>query len=599
MVDNLVVPPTIEAIIHRFDASETYFSEFDVSRDVNAARGALQEPTDAENLGAWSEVLAFALTAGRDHEDPWSTYFGPIGSQHYPDGTIVYSPDIAGTPAEAVAHWSARSRALSNPFLKSRYADLAWDMSQVIAQTKRDPEDARVAIDNYLLAIPSRVESYEKFATAIRALDLACLIADQTRIARARAALLTLHREVAKAGTGEWWYTVDRLIEDKKAGVTDAERAELVAGLEILLATFSDTASADKFDPHSAQEAASRLIKYYKRAQRPEDVKRLHATVAKAFEHAASLGTAMLASAFLQTAMDEYRDAGMADESRRVRILMQTKIGEAGSEMVSMQTEIKITFDEMEKFLNQVVTDDVGTSFVRIAREFQLRRKPLEEAVQKTLKDAPLMARITQAVMAEDRVTAKIGSVEDDPFGRLIHEAKLRFSFFGVWLNEALERLMEKHEVQPEHIVSWANRHGSFSDMALLLEGVRAWFKGDFAKATHILIPQIEVAMRSIANQIGVPVTKALPKIPDASVAIGMGDILYTGKVTDVLGPDLTLHLQALFADPRGLNLRNEMAHGLLGASAFDGHVVRLLIHTLLMIGVWKELAQKGRVPSP
>src|SRR5882757_3436348 len=57
MADNLIVPPTIEAVIQRFDASETHFSEFDVSRDVNAARGVLQEPNAAENLGAWSEVL--------------------------------------------------------------------------------------------------------------------------------------------------------------------------------------------------------------------------------------------------------------------------------------------------------------------------------------------------------------------------------------------------------------------------------------------------------------------------------------------------------------------------------------------------------------
>jgi lysyl-tRNA synthetase class 1 len=47
------------------------------------------------------------------------------------------------------------------------------------------------------------------------------------------------------------------------------------------------------------------------------------------------------------------------------------------------------------------------------------------------------------------------------------------------------------------------------------------------------------------------------------------------------------------FADPRGLNLRNEMAHGLLRASAFDGHIARLLIHTLLILGLWKELAGK------
>jgi len=114
----------------------------------------------------------------------------------------------------------------------------------------------------------------------------------------------------------------------------------------------------------------SYLIKYYKRTQQPNDVKRLHTTVARAFEHAASLGNAMLASAFLQTSMDAYREAGMQDDSRRIRVLMQEKIGQAGAEMVPMQAEIKISFDDMEKFLDQVVTDDIGTSFVRIAREF-------------------------------------------------------------------------------------------------------------------------------------------------------------------------------------------------------------------------------------
>ena len=117
--------------------------------------------------------------------------------------------------------------------------------------------------------------------------------------------------------------------------------------------------------------------------------------------------------------------------------------------------------------------------------------------------------------------------------------------------------------------------------------------KSPFRK-THLLIPQIEVAMRSIADQAGLAVTKAHPKVTGTSVAIGIGDILYASAVTDVLGPDITLHLQALFADPRGLDLRNEMAHGLLGASAFDGHVARLLIHCLLMLGIWKELARKS-----
>jgi lysyl-tRNA synthetase class 1 len=593
MDDKLIVPLTIEDVIQRFDNSEKTFTEFDVSAELAAARNALDEPSEAENAGAWSECLAFALTKGPHHENPWNTFFGPLSSARSNDGQVVYYPDIGGTPPEAVSHWKYRARSISNPLLKSRYADLAWDMSQVIGKKKRDPEDARLAIDAYLASLPLHQESYERFHATVRALDLASLIADNFRTDAARGALMKLHRDAVSSGKGQWWFAVDRLLEDRKAGVTEPERAELVDSLETLMLRFTDQSNPE-LDPHSAQDAAERLTKYYSRTQKPADVKRLQAMVGKTFEHAASLASAMLGSAFLQTAMDRYRDAGMPDDSRRVRILMQKKIEQANAEMVPIGTELKITFDDMEKFLSLIVTDDIGESLLRIAREFQLKRKSLEAAVQKTLKQSPLMAHIPHKIMAGDYVAATIGSVQDDPFGRLFHEAKLRFAFFGPWLHEAFDRLREKHDLDPEHIAGWANRHSLFEDAGLLREGVRAWFQGDFAKATHILVPQVEVALRSIAHQAGVPVTKAHPKVPETSVAIGMGDILYTNRVTDVLGANTSLHFQALFADPRGLNLRNEMAHGLLGASAFDGHTARLLIHTLLILGLWKELAGKG-----
>ena len=67
----------------------------------------------------------------------------------------------------------------------------------------------------------------------------------------------------------------------------------------------------------------------YARTGKPDDWKRVHQTVANSFEHAAGLGGAMVGAAFLQTALDNYREAGLTEEGRRVRILMQEKIGEA------------------------------------------------------------------------------------------------------------------------------------------------------------------------------------------------------------------------------------------------------------------------------
>jgi lysyl-tRNA synthetase class 1 len=596
MADEIIVPAAIEQIIQRYEAATAPFNELEVQQEIGKARQELGQRKGAENLGAWAEVLAFALVGARTHESPWNTFFAPIGTRMGKDGSIQYSPDIAGTPPTVLGHWAERARCLKHPVLKARYADLVWDMAAVIGGVRRDPEMARLAIDSYLdsLSTDRREELHDRLEAALRAFDLARQINDGERATRARDALMARHREAMSANVGNIWMAFDRLIEDRRSGLTDEQRDELVADLEKHVARCADM-SAQTIDPHACRDSASRLIKHYTRLYRSEDVKRLHAVTAKAFEHFAGMSSPMLAAAVLQTAVDEYRDAGLPEDSRRMRILMQQKIGESRAEMAPISHEVKIKKDDIERFLESVVLDDLGQTFVRLAVEFLLKRKELEDQVQKTLEEAPLMAHITQTIMADDHVAGIIGSVQDDPFGRLFQQAKFSFSFSGLWLHHAIERLFEKHDVQPEHFAGWANRNGLYEDMGLLLDGVRAYFTGDYVKAVHLLVPQVEHGLRSIAGQLRKPVTKAHPTVQGASVSINMGDILYSKEIAEALGPDLTLHFLALYADPRGLNLRNELAHGLMERGAIHGHVARLVLHTLLVLGLWKELAEKRR----
>jgi lysyl-tRNA synthetase class 1 len=44
-----------------------------------------------------------------------------------------------------------------------------------------------------------------------------------------------------------------------------------------------------------------------------------------------------------------------------------------------------------------------------------------------------------------------------------------------------------------------------------------------------------------------------------------------------------------MYADSRGMNLRNEIAHGLISADAFYWHLGNLIIHSLMIFGLWKE----------
>ena len=590
----LTVPASMEAVIQDFDRSACPFDVHAVQQGLATARAALGQVSDAENIGAWSEVLAFTLVEGRNYggPSPWGTYFCPFMSVENAAGETVYQPDISKADGAVVDHWRWRARSLVSPVLRARYADLAWDLGSKIAGSRREVEMARLAVDAYVASAHVLSEGLDKFTAVLRALDLAILIQDRERTEQSRAALLRLHREAVDEGRGLWWFACDRLMTEKNAGVTDEERDQLVVDLEGLVLLYGDT-SPERFNPRFLQDAAERLIRHYTRLRRGEDVRRLHAAIARAFEHHASLGNALLASAVLQTAVNSYREAGLAEESRRVRMLMEEKIGQAAGEMAAIETEIKIPKDDIEKFLDSVVLADLGQTFVRIAVELLPKRSRLEAAVQKTLEDAPLMALMPMRIMADDHVAGMVGSVMDDPRGRLLQQASMELALSAIWLHAALDRTIQRHQPTPEHFVAWANRLGLFDDVSFLLQGVQAWLDGDLTKAGHVLVPQVERGLRSIVGQLGKPVTKPHPAIRDVGVAVTMGDVLYNDEVAEALGADITLYLLAVYADPRGMNLRNRVAHGQLGA--VTEAMVQLVIHTLLIFGIWKELANKRR----
>jgi lysyl-tRNA synthetase class 1 len=593
--DPIVIPPAVEEVIQRFEQPGESFTVHDIQQALSNARRAMEGASEAESFAVWSEVLAFALVVNRTGASPWGTFFAPVGSGTDKDGNVVYFPDIASANAAVIDHWAERARRINHPVLKARYADLVWDLAPVIARRRRDPDMARLAADAYLAsalppimpALPHRLDS------ALRAFDLARFINDHQRTEAARERLLALQREAVAARKGLWWRAYDRLMDDRSAGLSNEQREELVDGLEELAREFGDASDPKKFNPHALENAASRLIRYYARLRRREEVRRLHVAVARAFEHFARLGNAAVASSVLQTAVNAYRHAGMPEESRRVRVFMEEKIRQAREEMAPISTEYTISHEDIDKFCASIVVDNLTSTLVRFAAAFLPKRNELEEYIEHMLKNTPFFALMPQQLMADGHVAANIGSVENDLPGRLLQQATMGFGLSQIWLQETINKLFETHDLTPDHFATWANRTGIFEDITFVREGVQAWFAGDLSKAVHVLVPQAERGLRGIADQLGHPVTKAHPAVAGAGVALTMGDVLYTREIADRLGPDISLYFLALYADPRGYNLRNQVAHGLIKPEQVSEHLANLVVHTFLVFGVWPELADK------
>lgn len=146
-------------------------------------------------------------------------------------------------------HWRARAEALSNPVLRARYADLAWDLGAKVKHANVRRETAALAADSYAIAamLPGRSDLLAA-QDATRGLRIALQIRDEARIAAARRNLLALHSQSVAAGDCRM-EAYDALISDRRVGLGPGDLAGVVADLEGLLLRFGDTPGDILYSP--------------------------------------------------------------------------------------------------------------------------------------------------------------------------------------------------------------------------------------------------------------------------------------------------------------------------------------------------------------
>lgn len=600
MTDKLVVPAAITAALEVYDQRPGPCAEHEISSAVQAVRAPSGQVSEAENTGAWAELLAFSLTADA-RENPWNTYFGPHSTQEDAAGKRHYTPNLEGVGAEFIAHWAQRAEDVTNPILKARYADLCWDLGRRITGAKPAIRFAHVAIDAYLDgAEHGRHSAVTRQAAAIRrAGQVAVRIQDAPRRDRARAALLSLHAQamerIRQGERGPWWIAFREMQDNKGLGFTETEQARLVADVESVFAMRASASDPKHFDPHDARDAAQALMRHYRARNQPDEVKRLQKELAACLEHFAGLGDAMLAASILPDCVELYRESGLAPEARRVQRVLQEKIRDSRALMGQHEVVQQIPKEKMEDWLAAQCEGGLDAALGRIAEEFINREAEVRQQVADTAKTAPLFALLTKTIHAADHVAGKVGNAATDETGALVFDAH-RLSQFGTfWLFHALDRVVELYG---KDAVGWAARMNASDlfddDTTLLTKGIQAWFDDDHVHAVHLLIPQIERAVRGLMHRIGQPVTKPHREVDGVSQSIGIGDALHSGEFSQAYGPDLRLHLMALYADPRGWNLRNRMAHGALPAREMDAGMSAWLIQTLLLLSRRHALVGEG-----
>ena len=182
----------------------------------------------------------------------------------------------------------------------------------------------------------------------------------------------------------------------------------------------------------------------------------------------------------------------------------------------------------------------------------------------------------------------------DDDEGKLMRRVVQNMEFGDVFIQFALPALASKFELTAESLFLLVTEAPIWSEerLPILERGIKAVVEGDLLVATHLLIPEIESAIRNLADNLGVGLQRQHRN--GGYVLKNLDDLLREDAVIARLSEDTCFYFRAVFSDQRGWNLRNDVCHGLSTASSLNGRVVRRLILILLHLSLLRARSEES-----
>lgn len=581
----ITIPATTRAILDAFDIDRQPTVDYEVASRLSGLHLA-DGLTEPERKGGWAEASAFDFRLV-DEGSLWGTQYGPKFEATNVDGTPHYRPDIAEIDEEIVAHWERRTEEATHPVLRARYADVVWDLKKRVTNKRANVQFAQRAIDAYLDGIAENLFKQPIHAARAgrRALGLASSINDEERIQRCKDIMLALFDTNLRPGRiGVWVKLYDNLTENKKTELVAEETTQLIQGLERMLTTC--TTPGEGFDPDGAEAAARRLAPHYERQGNKEEAQRAIRSYGSAFEQLAAQADPMMAMAWLQPVHDEYKNRGMTDDALRVQAASTEKGKNVASDLKEIRVPIEFTEEQLQQFVKDLTQGSARDALLRIAREFIPKTDKIKELLQEMRTAAPLMALIGVTRIVGDHFAAQAGNIEDDSEGRLIMQLAQHLDIYNLILNRTLDHLRTRAELTTDTILAVLYESPIFTEerRQLLREGVAACLDGDHTKAVHVIVPQIEQALRQLLTLKGVPTLK--PGRNGTMQLKNLNDILREPAIKEALGEDIRLYLLTFLADERGQNIRNTVCHGLAAPAQFTQQLADQTLHALLAISL-------------
>lgn len=290
----------------------------------------------------------------------------------------------------------------------------------------------------------------------------------------------------------------------------------------------------------------------------------------------------------------KYQYYGLGDESKRLLAEIQNAGKASKSSMEATSIEFSIpqeVYDQAEEMFGKKASSDA----VRW-QNFAIYFIPSETYEKQSLKELvdkyPLRYMVaTQMMDANGRPMSVVGDYNSDPEGSLVLHITEKMNFSAYFLGIAIHKMIDVGLMGPERIMSEIIEPCILFDESnydIIRQGLDFFFEGKYILACHIIVPQIENAIRNLVEKSGISVIKPQHK-RNGFQLLTLDELLRTKAIEDAFTSDGALYLRLVLTDQRSLNIRNLLCHGIVPPQYFESGAAARLLHVLIMLGMVKE----------
>ena len=532
------------------------------------------------------EGIAFSLVAN-GNETEWGTYYGPMFTGKKADGSPASYPELTDIENDTVLYWETRAQQATNPLLKARYCGLVWDFKKRVCNDSYPNWLFDTYIQSLLDVANGDYEPHD--VITVNVLErLSNLAGNNPKyVEQVKAAFVRFDNErTGDDNAARLWGALLGFIIRHKGAFTAEEEATLTNKHEARLKRLSREGNSN---PWAAKEQAKILADYYKSRQKYDDVKRVLNVMEGAFRSNKKNMSPMQWMGNLEQIAGEYATYGLQEE--RLRLMKEIEV--AGNNALSEMTPKQFTFEYPKEALEQLNKMLTEGSFDEQYEKFILYFTPNLQEESKQLKIlserypfAYMMS--TQLMDSQGRPSSVIGGIDPDFEGQLILHISKGIQLKSIPLNSAIRALQESGTLKIAYLMNRAEKCPIIdnSRLEIIRQSMIMYEAGNFITMCHLLVPQIEEAFRKLVDLSGEAIIRPMA---NRNKKVGytqriLDDILRDDVVRETFGEDMAFYFRLLLTDQRGMNIRNNLCHGLVDPSFFNYLVADRLLHLFCCI---------------